>query len=341
MVNLLRKYKTIIILSSTFILGIVIGVMALRIYSITEKKTHQFSSIQHDPSSGILTNPILDCEFFQNDEFTSFKKMEYKIKDIIDDEKREKHATNVSVYFRDMNTGAWVGVNEKESFSPASLLKVPVMMAYYKLAEKDPALLSKKIEYHSDDFGEIELKQNILPTESLNEDSTYTIDELISRMIINSDNQSQFMLVKQIPESDFESVYVDLGITIPGVRGVEDFMTVKEYASFFRILYNATYLTREYSENALRLLSQVEYDQALGAGIPNNILLAHKFGERGYTTEDGKDVKQLHDCGIVYYPERPYLLCVMTRGDDLEKLSTTIKRISKLVYDDVNSLPVN
>ena len=341
MLNLLNEHKTIIILSSTFILGIIIGVMALRIYTISEEKTHQFSSIQHDPASGILTNPILDCEFFQNDEFTSFKRMEYKIKDVIDDEKSKKHATHISIYFRDMNTGAWVGVNEKESFSPASLLKVPVMMAYYKLAEKDPTFLSKEVEYHSDDFDAIGLTQDIVPTESLQENGKYKIDDLISRMIINSDNQSQFMLISQIPQSGFESVYVDLGITIPGVRGIEDFMTVKEYASFFRILYNATYLTRDYSEKALGLLTQVEFDKALGAGIPDNIILAHKFGERGYINDEGKNVKQLHDCGIVYYPERPYLLCVMTRGDDLEKLSATIQRISRLVYEDVNSLPTN
>jgi len=27
---------------------------------------------------------------------------------------------------------------------------------------------------------------------------------------------------------------------------------------------------------------------------------------------------QLHDCGIVYYPETPYLLCVMTKGWNFE-----------------------
>ncbi|QQS44009.1 serine hydrolase [Candidatus Roizmanbacteria bacterium] len=322
-----------------FFFGLFIGVLGFRIYTITEEKSHIFSSILHDPTSGVFTNPILDCEFFQNDEFTSFRKLEYKINDLIEEEEKNENVDRVSVYFRDMNTGAWVGVNEKEAFSPASLLKVPVMMVYYKLAEKDPTLLSKDLEFHSDDFASVSLTQNIVPTETLLENQKYKVSDLISRMIINSDNQSQFLLISQLPQSDMDMVYVDLGITIPGVRSTEDFMTVKEYASFFRILYNATYLTREYSEQALSILSKVEYTSALRAGIPDDIILAHKFGERGYTTEDGRATQQLHDCGIVYYPERPYLLCVMTSGEDLTRLSATIKKVSELVYQEVDSLP--
>lgn len=341
MLNLLKKYKNIIILSSTFVLGILIGIMALRIYTISQDESHSFSSILHDATNGKFTNPILDCEFFENDEFTSFKRMEYNIQKTIDDEMNKENASDISVYFRDMNTGAWVGINEKEPFSPASLLKVPIMMVYYKLAEKDPELLSKEIEYHASDFESIDLRQNILPTNTLMESQKYVVDDLISRMIINSDNQSQFLLISKIPKSDFESVYIDLGITIPGVRGAEDFMTVKEYASFFRILYNATYLTREYSERALSTLSKVEYGKAIKAGIPDDIALAHKFGERGFIDDQGREINQLHDCGIVYYPERPYLLCVMTRGEDLDRLSTTIKRISEVVFTDIDGLTTN
>ncbi len=32
-------------------------------------------------------------------------------------------ASHISVYFRDLNNGPWFGINEKEEFSPASLLK--------------------------------------------------------------------------------------------------------------------------------------------------------------------------------------------------------------------------
>jgi hypothetical protein len=49
----------------------------------------------------------------------------------------------------------------------------------------------------------------------------------------------------------------------------------------------------------------------------------------------GEEV-QLHDCGIVYYPKRPYILCVMTRGEKMDVLPKVIKEISTEVYRNVD-----
>ena len=67
--------------------------------------------------------------------------------------------------------------------------------------------------------------------------------------------------------------------------------------------------------------------------------MAHKFGENtdiDLTTGTQVD-KELHDCGIVYVPQKPYLLCVMTRGQDFNSLTNVISSISKIVYNLVTS----
>ena len=88
------------------------------------------------------------------------------------------------------------------------------------------------------------------------------------------------------------------------------------------------------SEHALSLLAQSGYDVGIKAGVPKDVEVAHKFGERsGF---EG-DLKQLHDCGIIYYPENPYLLCVMTQGQNFDDLSATIGMISKMVYEEFDS----
>lgn len=66
--------------------------------------------------------------------------------------------------------------------------------------------------------------------------------------------------------------------------------------------------------------------------IPSDVKVAHKFGERYYG-----DIKQLHDCGVIYYPENPYLLCVMTIGKDFEDLAEVISHVSDVVYREVDS----
>ncbi len=75
------------------------------------------------------------------------------------------------------------------------------------------------------------------------------------------------------------------------------------------------------------------------AGVPSTVDVAHKFGERTTLASDTEstETKQLHDCGIVYFPENPYLLCVMTRGTDFKVLEGIISDISRMVYEEVDS----
>jgi beta-lactamase class A len=104
-----------------------------------------------------------------------------------------------------------------------------------------------------------------------------------------------------------------------------------------RILYNASYLEPELSERALTILTEAEFSEGVAKKLPSSVPVAHKFGERLLDNE----IKQLHDCGIVYFPQNPYVLCVMTKGQDWEKLAQTIQDVSKMVYDEVNSRKIN
>ena len=111
-------------------------------------------------------------------------------------------------------------------------------------------------------------------------------------------------------------------------------MSVEEFATFFRVLYNATLLSKDMSEKALDLLARAEFKEGLVEGVPASVTVAHKFGERVFGSNG--EIKELHDCGIVYYPEHPYLLCVMTKGSSFEYLDDGIREISHIVYEKVN-----
>ena len=108
-------------------------------------------------------------------------------------------------------------------------------------------------------------------------------------------------------------------------------MNVKEYSSFFRVLYNSSYINKESSEFALELLAESKFTEGIKSGVPKNIVVSHKFGEQ----INKNSLLQLHDCGIVYAPKKPYILCVMTRGNNFDELADIIKNISKITYDSV------
>ncbi|MCX5714819.1 MAG: class A beta-lactamase-related serine hydrolase [Candidatus Omnitrophica bacterium] len=321
------KSKNLFI-SIVFIIGFSLGVSVSRICPFNKniKDTGIRRITEKRLSSGAqLINPLLECEQFSGGDI-SLQRVEYKLKKYIKNQIEYNNATLISVYLRDLNNGPWIGINENEKFAPASLLKIPIMIAYFKAAEGNFAILEKQIKYETEAH---DIPQEIPPANALIPGNTYTVSELIRNMIVYSDNISKDLLLLNIDEKLLNQVYRDLELDIPNERTPEDFISVKEYASFFRILYNSSYLSKAMSEKALELLTEVDFPEGIVAGVPSNIKVANKFGER----EDNTKMKQLHDCGIVYYPGSPYLVCIMAKGTDLTRLSSVIGEISKIVYE--------
>ena len=323
---ILSKKYSIVILFVTFFLGYLLGkhLHAQKISLFTETRQNgQYRYI----------NPLLECESSNFSENIALEPFKAQLSNLIDQLKSSKNISFASLYYRDLNNGPWIGINEKEYFSPASLVKVPTMITYFKAAEKDPTLLSKKIKFTSVSTE----SQSIVPELTLVSGQEYSVEELIERMIIYSDNQAYEILSQSVDNQLIINTYKDLGVDVS--KAFTDpsgnILSVKSFATFFRILYNASYLNQDMSEKALYLLSQSKYHDALVRGINNpQITVAHKFGER---TFENTNEKQLHDCGIVYYPQKPYLLCVMTKGKDFSQLSSAIAQISKLVYQSIDS----
>jgi len=282
-----------------------------------------------------LINPLLSVEISsKKDDFFEYKPLKEKLTKLINQKLNEGQATKISVYFRDLNNSHWTGVNENELYDPASLLKVPLMIAYYRIADDNPGILKKTIQYNNNK--DENNSQAIQSAQKLIPDGWYSIDDLINRMIIYSDNNAFNLLLNYITPDDFNAVLADLSISLPpDISKIEDYISPKTYSYFFRTLYSSTYLSRQYSEQALELLSKIKFNDGLNAGLPKDFVVAHKFGER---TFNKKPPKELHDCGIIYYTKAPYLLCVMTRGDDIKSLQSVIKDISSVVYDDVISV---
>ncbi len=275
-------------------------------------------------------NPLLECEVAEGLLDARKENFHEALGEFTADLKTSGQIREVAVYFRDLNNGPTFGIYESGDFFPASLLKVPVMMAYYRWAERNPNLLNTEIHYQEAmDFG---YTPTIIPRETLTIGQSYTVAELIRRMIVYSDNQSLHLLTKNLPMMYLQELFKMLGVGEDVLVDPEAKLTVKEYAGFFRILFNSSYLSRESSEKALALLAATDYHDALPAGVPPNIAVAHKFGEAGTGDTD----RQLHDCGIVYFPDHPYLACIMTRGDDTVELKDSIAAISKFIYEKID-----
>jgi len=284
---------------------------------------------------GRLTNPLLECEVAEGTIDAEKINFKSKLEELIHDLEAETSVSEIAVYFRDLNNGPTFGVKQDDPFVPASLLKVPIMMAYYRAADNDSSILEKKLLFTGTETSGAQ--QTILPAEHLVKGKEYTIDDLIERMIIYSDNDALLLLFKELPIEDHTRLYNLLGVDSAVVTNSAASLSVKQYAAFFRILYNASFLSQERSEKALMLLSNIDFAEGLQKGVPADVIVAHKFGERQINTGE----RHLHDCGIVYYPKHPYLLCVMTRGSETPVLERAIADVSAFIYNKIDEQYAN
>jgi hypothetical protein len=111
-------------------------------------------------------------------------------------------------------------------------MKVPLMIAYLKIAESHPEILARKVVYVGNaDLNAVEYYK---PAQNLAPNQTYTIDELLSRMIKYSDNNAMTFLINIIDNKILNEVLTDLGMTMPQGENatLEDYLTVKQYAYF-------------------------------------------------------------------------------------------------------------
>ena len=324
---LIFRFRLPLAVIAAFTIGVIVPIDVLppKITTFHEER----NSFQYK-----FINPLLECDSTNFIENPHLSKLKSNVNNYINNQINQKQIDFASVYYRDLNNGPWFGINEKEKFSPSSLIKVPLMITYLKLAEADPSILQKPL-LNTATYDPS--SQNFPPQITLIPNQKYTVDELIRRMIVYSDNMAYNLLNDNVNGSVVMSVYNDLGVDISSAQANPNgnIISVTGYSSFFRILYNSSYLNRDMSEKALKYLSQSVFTQGLVAGVPNDIVVSHKFGERQYL-DTGE--KQLHDCGIIYDPDIPYLLCVMTRGNNFSNLISTIKNISNMVYI---SLPGN
>lgn len=239
--------------------------------------------------------------------------------------------SQIGIYAEDLNTGAWIGINEKQKFVPASLIKVSFAMAALKKVDKGIWTMDTKIllqpKFKNNKYGELW---------KLPDFSDVPLQKVLEELITSSDNTAVSMIYYSLTKEEREEVFYHIGQRNPDENPefpyVIEMYSPKEIATAYRILYNSSFLTRKNSQYLLDLLARTKFRQEIPRSIPDSIKISHKIGEG--TRASKPEIKQItyNDCGIVYYPQRPYVICVMTEGFDLKDSSDLIAAVSDRVY---------
>lgn len=271
-----------------------------------------------------------------NSQKTTLKYVPFELKTskrIFEEINRDKNIS-LSVYVRNLDNGPWFGIGEDDTFAPIRTLKMPIFIAYLKWSEEENGLLGSKLPIPASVIDNTEKifipKSNIQPWQS------YSIKTLLEEMMINSSIIATEVLLKNIPYTLLSKVDADLGVLLPWEEDIRDTISLKEYSSFYRILYTASYLSSTSSDFALSTLTKTDFPQWLRKGIPSNIEIANKYGEKIYTDEQGEKIYQLHDCWVVYYTKYPYIICISAKSKNTDKLTQVIGETSRIVFEEIS-----
>ena len=229
-------------------------------------------------------------------------------------------------------------------FHAASTMKIPVMIELFRQADAGTLSLDEplavKNEFHSIVDGSVFQL-------SVGDDSdaevykavgkTMTLRRLCEAMITVSSNFAANLLIERLGVRNIQATTDRLGAAgMHVLRGVEDQKafdkgmnnetTARALAALLLKLSEGQAVSPKADAEMVEILKRQHFHDAIPAGLPEGVVVAHKTGNI---------TKIQHDAAIVYGPH-PYVLVVLVRGIEDEKTSAAlIASISREVWNEI------
>lgn len=236
----------------------------------------------------------------------------------------------VHMFVKDCKTEQFL-ISEKleDTFSSASLIKVPILLAVLNYLESNNQSLEQEIKIAPEEWVDF----SVISEQRLEQSTIY---ELLVWMIITSDNTATNVLIDFLGMDALNHYFHQIGLqqtTIQRkmmdfeklVKGFDNTTSASDMALLFSRIYRRDLLSSTFSELTIDILSRQRMHESLSRYLVDDVKLAHKTG--GLETVD-------HDAGIVYNSSGDYLIGVfvteVTNNDHARQL---IGRISKVVYE--------
>jgi len=254
----------------------------------------------------------------------------------------------VAVVMRTLDGKAQLRIDPDKSFHAASTMKVPIMIELFRQAEAGTLSLDEPLpirnEFHSIVDGSV---YQLGVGDDSDADvykavgTTLTLRQLCEAMITVSSNFAANLLIERVGAANVRKTVDRLGASgMVVLRGVEDqkafdkglnnTTTAAALAVLLEKIAKGQAVSRKADAEMVAILKRQKFRDAIPSGVPEGVEVAHKTGNI---------TKIHHDAAIVYGP-RPYVLVVLVRGIQEQKVSgPLIASISKEIWDELASTP--
>ncbi|MCF7825743.1 MAG: class A beta-lactamase-related serine hydrolase [Candidatus Marinimicrobia bacterium] len=250
----------------------------------------------------------------------------------------------VGIAYMNLETGEILAYGAHKLFHAASTMKTPVMFQLFRMRDQGQIDLSAEIPIVNQFSSIIDGSLFSLSIESEKDEILYpflnqklSIYDIMEKMITHSSNLATNILMEYTGADSIGSTMREIkadGVLV--IRGVEDLKaynmglnnmtTAYGMMKVMEAVYHSELVSDSSHQEMIEILKRQHYNTMIPAGLPPDVVVAHKTGSI---------TKIAHDAALVFPPQSaPYVLVILTRGwDDHAAAQRVGARISSKVYD--------
>ena len=239
-----------------------------------------------------------------------------QMKDTINNYIERQHAS-VTVAYQNLITGERVEVNGNQASSAASTIKLPFALYLIDQVNKGNVKLDQKLTYQSYHYY---AGSGIIQNDPVG--SEYTVEQLLKKMLIHSDNIAFIMLKELVGREQFINYIEEIGGEYAYPNG-HNLTSTDDLILYLDELFHLANQD-ELAQKVVGWLKETDYNDGLPKEISQPI--AHKVGMIPMNNIS-------NDAGIIF-DDQPYALAIMTDGFPYEYSKHVIADLAKLISEE-------
>lgn len=239
------------------------------------------------------------------------------------------------VFLMDIDSGDYFSLNGTSTFAAASMIKVPILVAFFQDVDAGKIRLNEEMVMQEKDVatGSGDMQYAAVG-------SKYSALEVATNMIVISDNTATNMLIRRL--GGIEAInqrFKQWGLQQTTIRNIlpdlegTNTTSPKELSTLMAMLSQGELLSMKSRDRALDIMRQTVTDTLLPTSLRPGATISHKTGDIG---------SLVGDTGLIDMPsgKRYAITAMVKRPHNDDRAQELIRQIAATVYDDLDQ-PIN
>jgi beta-lactamase class A len=235
------------------------------------------------------------------------------------------------MFFVDLDTGGYIDLNSNLTFSAASMIKVPVLVAFFQDVDAGKIRLDEKLTMTKEVIGGGSGDMQYKPV-----GTKFTALETANRMIVISDNTATNMLIARMGgAAALNQRFQSWGLTVTQIQNLlpdlsgTNTTSPRDLGQLMALVNQGDLMSLRSRDRLLEIMRRTKTRTLLPRGLGSGSIIAHKTGDIG---------SMVGDVGLIDMPSgKRYIgVAMVKRPHNDNRAQELIRQTSRAVYQQFN-----